>query len=95
MIVTRLDADAGGIIPPEIIETLGLKPGDSIGWHFLNGRFIVRRAMPDEEIDEETGLPMAELRALIDEARDGPTLSAEEAFAELRAHAAKRRAAAA
>lgn len=95
MIVTRLDADASGPIPVEIIETLGLKPGDSIGWHFLNGRFIVRRAVPDEEIDEDTGLPMAELRTLIGEARDGPTISAEEAFAGLRAHARKRRAAAA
>ena len=95
MIVTHFDYGAGNSIPAEVIETLGLKPGDSIGWHFLNGRFIVRRAMADEEIDEETGLPMAELRTLIDEARDGPTMSADEAFAQLRAHAAKRRAAAA
>lgn len=93
MIVTRLDADASGTIPAEIIETLGLKPGDSIGWHFLNGRVIFRRAMANEEIDDETGLPMSELRTMIAEARDGPTVSADEAFADLRAHAEKRRAA--
>lgn len=94
MIVTRIDANAPAI-PAEVLETLGLKPGDSIGWHFLNGRFIVRRAVADEAIDEDTGLPMAELRMLIDEAREGPTMSMEDAFADLRAHAAKRRAAAA
>ena len=91
MILAQLDSDARAEIPAEVLEAFGLRPGDSVGFSFVNGRFILRPASTGEEMDQEIGVPLAELRALIEEGSTGSTVSATEAFAELRAHAATRR----
>ena len=94
MIVIRLDADGKVALPQEVLDALELTPGDKVGFAVENGEVILFRAAPDDEVDEETGLKVGELRALIEEGQKGPYISMEEAVARLRAHAAAARSAA-
>lgn len=88
MIVTRMDADANAVIPAEVLERLGAKPGDQIAFEIIDGEVNLFRYPPDDEIDEDTGFSYGELRALIKEADDDPRPSTpiDEAFAQVRAH---------
>lgn len=92
MIVTRLDSHGNAKIPGEVAKALGLGRGDEIGFHISDGTVSLFRNPPDDEIDEETGLTIGALRALIKEAIDDPrpSIPAEQAFAELREHVAAR-----
>lgn len=83
MIVTHMNADATAVIPAEVLESLGVRPGDQIGFEIIDGEVSVFRYPADDEIDEDTGLSHGELRAMIKEADDDPrpTIPAEEAFA--------------
>lgn len=93
MILTRINADAQVTIPQEVMAALGLKPGDEIGFTVSNGAVSLFRNPSDDEIDGDTGLTYGVLRALIKEAVDDPrpSVPAEQAFAELRAHIDSRR----
>lgn len=86
MIVTRLDADARASIPAEVMDALGLKPGDRIAFNIVDGEVILHRFQSEEEIDEETGMTIGALRAFVAEGLDGPTIPMEEAFDQVRAH---------
>jgi bifunctional DNA-binding transcriptional regulator/antitoxin component of YhaV-PrlF toxin-antitoxin module len=94
MIVTRLDADGKLALTKELLDALDLKPGDEIGLHVEEGQVVMVRHAPDDEVDEELGMTYGEIRAMLAEAEEGETVSIEEAFADLRAYAALRRAAA-
>lgn len=96
MIVTRLDSHGNAEIPSEVSTALGLKPGDRIGFRVEADQVILYRHADDDEMDEETGMTIGQLRALVAEAFDDPadSIPAEQAFAELRAYAAAKRAAA-
>jgi bifunctional DNA-binding transcriptional regulator/antitoxin component of YhaV-PrlF toxin-antitoxin module len=93
MIVKRLEAGDPAVIPEELLAELGLKPGDEIGFAVDDGEVRVFRNPPLDEIDEETGLTIGELRAMIAEGRRGPYIPAEEALGRLREHAAAARSA--
>lgn len=88
MIVTRMNADATAAIPAEVLEGLGVKPGDQIAFEIIDDEVNVFRYPPDDEIDEDTGLAYGELRALIKEADEDPrpSIPIDEAFAQVRAH---------
>lgn len=92
MILTRLDADANVVIPAEMLERLGVKPGDQIAFEIIDGELSVFRYPTDDEIDEDTELSYGELRALIKEADDDPRPSVpiDEAFANVRRRLEKR-----
>lgn len=94
MIIGPIDAEASAAIPAEVVGALGLKPGDEVGFDIADGVVSLFRNRSDEEMDEETGLTIAELRAFVAEGSKGPYIPAEEAFARLRAHAAAARSAA-
>lgn len=89
MIVSRLNADALAAIPAEVLDALGLKPGDPIGFEIEDGE--VRLTRPDEAAFQQFPTEEAEpgtetLRWLIHQALDDPrpTVPAAEAFASIR-----------
>lgn len=88
MIVARIDVDGAAVIPAEVLEGLGAKPGDQIGFEIIDGVVSVFRYPADDEIDGDTGLSYGKLRTLIKEADDDPrpSIPIEEAFAQVRAH---------
>lgn len=88
MIVTRMDADANIVMPAEVLERLGVGPGDQIAFEVIDGEVNVFRYPADDEIDEDTHLIYGELRALIKEADDDPrpSIPIDEAFAQVHAH---------
>lgn len=88
-----MEADLQAVIPTEILDALKVKPGDEIGFDITDGVVSMFRYPSDDEIDQDTGLRYGALRALIKEAIDDPrpSIPAEQAFAELRAHIDSRR----
>lgn len=86
MIVTRIEADVRAVIPTEVLNALAIKPGDEIGFNINDGVVSVFRNPSDDEIDGDTGLTYGALRALIKQAVDDPrpSISADEAFANVR-----------
>jgi bifunctional DNA-binding transcriptional regulator/antitoxin component of YhaV-PrlF toxin-antitoxin module len=85
MMVSRLDADGKLALPKELVELLGLSPGDQVGFHVKDGQAVLFRDDPDE-VEPITGLTTREIRVLLAEAEEGEPVPAEEAFAQVRAH---------
>lgn len=93
MIVNRINADAQATIPPEILDELGLTPGDEVGFDIIGGRVVLTRPdggfsdEHDETLETLTGLDTATVKALVDKALDDPrpSIPAEEVFTGLRA----------
>ena len=44
MIVIRLEADAPPVVPAELLEKLGLKPGDEIAFEVIGDKIVVASA---------------------------------------------------
>lgn len=89
MIIERITAASEMRIPPEVLEALGLKPGDDIAFDVHEGVVWLRRVdfSDSAEIDADTGLDIATLRTMIQESIDDPrpTMSPAEAMASVRA----------
>lgn len=93
MIIKRINADAQATIPPEILDELGLTPGDEVGFDIIGGRVVLTRPdggfgdEQDDDLETLTGLDTATLKALIDKALNDPrpSIPADEVFASLRA----------
>ena len=76
-------------IPVEVREALGLKPGDKLRYEIDGDRVVLSKGGNEEDHGDDL-MTNEELKPIIDAALadDRPTLSADEAFAEIRAHIA-------
>lgn len=89
MILTSLDDDGKLTLPKKVLDALGIKPGDEVGFYEEGGQMVIFRNPPDDEIDEELGMTYGEVRAMLAEAEEGEPIPAEQAFAEIREHIRK------
>ncbi len=89
MIVNRVTPGFAASLPREVMVALDLLPGDTIGYVIEDGAVRLIRVQDEDGEDltpeEITGLTTAQIDALIQEALDDPrpSVSAEEAFADV------------
>lgn len=87
MIMAQVTTELAAALPAEVVRALQLLPGDEIGFE-IEGDSVRLTRPEDEEID--LGLTREDLRALIAEGMEGPILSADEVFANVRQHLEER-----
>jgi bifunctional DNA-binding transcriptional regulator/antitoxin component of YhaV-PrlF toxin-antitoxin module len=82
MISARLDTDGKLALPQDVLELLGLEPGDELVIELMDGRAVITRAPQSADLEEE-----AAVQAAIDEylKNPGPTYPVEEVRARLHA----------
>ncbi len=86
MIVSRLDADGKLALPAELLDALGIRPGDEVGFYDQGGQMVIFRNPLDDEVDEELGMTYGEVRGMLAETENEPTYPAEEVFERVLTH---------
>lgn len=94
MIVSRLSAKSQTTVPRSVRDALGVGPGDALAYRIEGDQVFISKAEDDDDIEDDVHHEAA-IQAAIDEILNdphpGPTVSAEEAFAEVYAYIEERR----